>query len=268
MSRNKNNNQSTAPTDVQMPLIEHLVELRDRFVKALLAVILCMLVCFFFYKEIWSFLVGPLIKALEETESGQLAQLRVMEGIITQLKLAAIAGIVIASPVISYQSWQFIAPALYPKEKKFIIPLAISSTVLFFLGAAFGYLIIFDFVFPFLLEVTPENVNASISIDDALSTTTKLLLGFGFCFQLPVVSYFLARIGMIDHKDMLSFFRYAIVGIFVVSAFLTPPDPLSQILMAVPLTILYAVGIIIAWIFTTKGKDDEEDEESTDLVPT
>ena len=150
MSRKKNSNiEDPTSADAQMPLIEHLIELRDRFVRALIAVAVCMGVCFAFYKEIWEFLVGPLIQALEDIPNGELAQLRVMEGIITQLKLAAVAGITIASPIISYQSWKFIAPALYPKEKKFIIPLAISSTILFFLGAAFGYLIIFDFVFPF-----------------------------------------------------------------------------------------------------------------------
>ena len=128
---------------------------------------------------------------------------------------------------------------------------------MFLLGSAFGYFIIFDFIFPFLLEASPENVQATISIDDALSTTTKLLFGFGICFQLPVVAFFCGRAGMIDHKDLMSFFRYAVVGIFVVSALLTPPDPLSQCLMAVPLTALYGVSIVLVW-FTHKKEPIEE----------
>jgi sec-independent protein translocase protein TatC len=105
----------------------------------------------------------------------------------------------------------------------------------------------------------PENVTNHISIEDALSTTTKLLLGFGFCFQLPVVAFFLAKIGLIDYKDMLGFFRYALVGIFIISALLTPPDPVSQVLMALPLTLLYGVGVIVVYFFSTKNKDELDD---------
>ena len=238
--------------DSEMPLIEHLKELKTRVVRAGVITLIAMFICFFFYKELWEIIVGPIIEALKETDGGSLAQLKLLEGIINQLKVAGLAGLFFSSPVIFYQGWQFVAPALYKKEKKFLFPLAMTSTFLFLLGAAFGYFIIFDFIFPFLLKASPENVKATISIDDALTTTTKLLFGFGLCFQLPVVAFFCGRSGMIDHKDLMSFFRYAVVGIFVVSAFLTPPDPLSQCLMAIPLIGLYGISIIVVWLTHTK----------------
>jgi len=243
--------------DSEMPLIEHLKELKTRVVRAGIVTLIAMFISFLYYKELWVIIVGPIIEALEETNKGSLAQLRLLEGIINQLKVAAIAGLFFSCPVIFYQGWQFVAPALYKKEKKFLIPLAMASTLLFLLGSGFGYFIIFDFIFPFLLEASPDDVKATISIDDALSTTTKLLFGFGICFQLPVIAFFCGRSGMIDHKDLMSFFRYAVVGIFVVSALLTPPDPLSQCLMAVPLIVLYGISIIIVWL-THKKEPIEE----------
>jgi sec-independent protein translocase protein TatC len=248
------------PEDIEMPLIEHLKELQKRFIRALIAAVIGSAICFIFHDRIWEFLVAPLISALDDTEKGSLAVLGLLEGIITKLKVAGIAGILLASPIISYQIWAFVTPALYKKEKSFIVPLAFSSTALFFLGISFGYGVIFQYVFPFLLEQSPDNVVATLSIEDYLSTSLKLLFGFGCTFQLPVVCYFLARGGFIDHKDMIAFLRYAIVVIFVISAFLTPPDPLSQILMAIPLLVLYFVGIVIAWIFSTKGKESTSDE--------
>ena len=248
------------PNDIEMPLIEHLKELQKRFIRALIAAAVGAIICFIIHEEIWQFLVAPLIEALDKTQKGSLAVLGLLEGIITKLKVAGISGVLLASPIISYQIWAFVAPALYETERKFILPLALASTILFLLGVSFGYGVIFQHVFPFLLEQSPENVQATLSIEDYLNTALKLLLGFGCTFQLPVVAFFLARGGFVDHKDMLHFFRYAIVGIFVLSAFLTPPDPLSQILMAIPLTLLYGVGVVIAWIFTTKGKDDIVDE--------
>ena len=232
----------------EMPLIEHLKELKTRVVRGGLAILFGMFVCFFYYEELWFLLVGPIIDALESTGKGSLSQLKLLEGIINQLKVAALSGFFFTSPIVFYQGWQFITPALYKNEKKFLIPLAFASTFLFLLGTSFGYFIIFDFIFPFLLEASPDNVKASISIDDALNTTTKLLLGFGITFQLPVIAFFCGRAGMIDHKDMMGFFRYAVVVIFVISAFLTPPDPISQCLMAVPLTSLYGLSIILVWL--------------------
>jgi sec-independent protein translocase protein TatC len=240
-----------------MPLIDHLIELRKRFVISMAAAILGMIIAFFFHEEIWEKLAAPLTRALEQSGKGTMAVHTILEGIMNKIKVSALAGLLISSPVIITQIWLFVAPGLYAKEKRFIIPLSFASTFLFLVGIGFGYFVIFDFVFPFLLEQSDDNIQAVLSINDYLSTATKLLVGFGACFQLPVVAFFLARAGLIDHKDMIKFFRYAIVAIFIVAAFLTPPDPISQVLMAVPLVLLYAIGIVVAWLFSTKGKKEE-----------
>jgi sec-independent protein translocase protein TatC len=246
--------------DGNMTLIEHLVELRDRLVYSLIAIFFCFLVTFYYNEEIWNVLVAPVQEAIESSGKGSMAVHSLLEGILNKIKVGFLGAILCASPIVSYQSWKYIAPALYPSEKHVIIPMAIASTLLFFLGVFFGYFIIFDFVFVFLLEQSQENVTAVISINDILATTTKLLTGFGLTFQLPVIAFFLARVGLIDHIDMLHFFRYAIVAIFIVSAFLTPPDPLSQLLMSIPLCVLYIIGIGVAWMFTTKERLEEQDE--------
>lgn len=243
-----------------MTLIEHLVELRDRLVYSMIAVGFCFLVTFYYNDHIWNVLVAPVQEALEESGKGSMAVHSLLEGILNQIKVGFIGAILCASPVVSYQAWLYIAPALYPSEKNLILPMAIASTILFLLGVSFGYFVIFEFIFVFLLEQSQENVTAVISINDILSTTTKLLTGFGFTFQLPVIAFFLSRVGLIDHIDMLQFFRYAIVAIFVVSAFLTPPDPLSQLLMSIPLCVLYVVGIGVSWMFTTKERMEQENE--------
>ena len=247
------------PNDRDMPIVEHLVELRDRLIKVALAVLIAVAVCFAYVDPIWKFLVAPLDEALQTTGRGSLATHDIFEGIITQLKVSILAGILTASPVIFYQMWKFIFPALTEDEVKLVIPVSIASTLLFFGGVTFGYAIIFRYLFPFALEVTADNVEAVLSINSYLGTSTKLLLAFGTSFQLPVAVFILARLGMVDHKDLSQFFRYALVIILIVSALLTPPDPLSQMLMALPLLVLYVISIGIAFLFTTKSTSEELD---------
>ncbi len=247
----------------QMPLMEHLKEMRYRLIVSLVATAVGIAACFNYTNLIWDFLVSPMNDALVKTGRGNMVIIEPLEGFMTYMKVALVAGLGVASPVISYQIWQFIAPALYPKEKRLVIPLMFFSTLLFFAGATFCYFVIFQFAFPFFIEITAEDVQASLSIAAYLGLATRLLVAFGICFQLPVVVYFLARIGLIDHKDMVVFFRYAVVGIFIVAALLTPPDVLSQFLMAIPMVFLYIVGIGVAWMFTTKERDPEEDAEAS-----
>ena len=244
------------PKDKDIPLMEHLVELRDRFIRSSIAVLITTSVCFYFANDIWDFLVAPLNKALEESGKGTMAIHDVFEGFLTQLKIAFLAGVLTASPIISYQMWKFIYPALTKEEVRWILPLSFFSTILFLTGVSFGYFIIFQFIFPFFLEVTSDDIEAVLSINSYLTTATKLLLSFGISFQLPIVIYFLARTGLVDHKDLISFFRYAIVVIFILAAFLTPPDPLSQMLMAAPLLILYLIGIVISFFVSTKVREE------------
>jgi len=244
------------PETFRMPLMEHLKELRTRLIYSLAAGVIGCGACFYFAPQIWDFLVAPMQAALDETGKGSMAISEPIEGFITQLKVAGLAGVGIASPVIFYQIWRFIAPGLYPKEQRLIVPLAFFSTVLFLGGVTFGYFVIFRYAFPFFLEITPDNVEAVLSINSYLGLATKMLLAFGACFQLPVIAFALARAGLIDHRDMINGFRYAMVGIFVVAAIITPPDVISQGLMAGPLIILYFFGVIIAWLFSTKNREE------------
>jgi sec-independent protein translocase protein TatC len=248
--------------DFQMPLVGHLYELRTRLIRIFLIGLVGCCACFAFAQPIWDILVEPMNMALERTDRGTMAITEPLEGFITYLKVAGLAGLGLASPFIFHQIWGFVAPGLYPTEKKGIVPLALASSVLFLGGAAFGYFVIFDVAFPFFLDITAElddRVEAVLSINAYLGLATKLLVAFGLCFQLPVIIYFLARVGLVNHRDLFNSFRYAVVGMFVVSAMITPPDVLSQCLMAGPLILLYGVGIGIAYFFSTKEVEAEED---------
>ncbi len=246
------------PEEYRMPLMEHLRELRTRVVYALIAASIGCLISFFFVEDIWNFLVAPMQQALEASDTvGSMAVTEPLEGFLTQLKVAAAAGIGLACPVLFYQFWRFVAPGLYPNEQRIIAPVVVSSTLLFLGGVAFGYFVIFQFAFPFFLELTPDNTEAMLSINSYLGLATRLLLAFGACFQLPVVVFVLSRIGLIDHTDLIHVFRYAIVASFVISAVITPPDVLSQALMAGPLIILYTAGIGISWLFSTKEREED-----------
>lgn len=246
----------------QMPLLEHLRELRTRLVVCLVATALGIAACFNYVDLIWDFLVAPMNEALEVSGRGNMVIIEPLEGFLTYLKVALVAGLGVSSPVISYQVWRFVAPALYPKEKRLVVPLMFASTTLFFTGAAFCYAVIFQFAFPFFIEITAADVEANLSIAAYLGLATRLLVAFGVCFQLPVVVFFLARIGLIDARDMISFFRYGVVAIFVLAAMLTPPDVLSQLLMAAPMIGLYIIGIGVAWLFTTKEREEEDEDEA------
>lgn len=253
------NDDTGSPVDeYRMSILDHLRELRKRLVVSLWTSGICIAVAFFFAQDIFSFLVEPMNLALESRGEGTMAITDPLEGVMTYIKVAVLAGIFAASPVLFYQLWLFVGPGLYKSEKRVVLPLVASSTTLFLGGAAFGYFVIFRYGFEFFLSVVdPSDTAAVLSINSYLLTATKLLVAFGASFQLPVVVFFLSRMGLIDHKDMVGKFRYALVGIFVIAALITPPDPLTQSLMAAPLTLLYGLSVIISWIFTTKVREVE-----------
>jgi sec-independent protein translocase protein TatC len=240
------------PDDFRMPILEHLRELRDRLVRALVALVLGCVAGLAVSTRMFEFLARPMRDALEATGKGTLAVTAATEGFFVQLKVAVFTGFLLALPVIAYQAWQFIAPALYDQERKHVAPLVAASTTLFLLGAAFAYEVVFRFGFPVFLEMNPDGVQAMLSIESYLSFATTLLVAFGTSFQLPVVIYFLSRVGLVNHRDLVKGFRYAIVIIFVIAAILTPPDVLSQFMMAIPLLVLYAIGIAVSYVVSTK----------------
>jgi len=241
-----------------MPLMEHLRELRRRIVISACAIAVCVVGCFFVAQDIWGFLVKPMNDALRAQDAGSMAVLTPLEGIVTYMKVALVAGLFAAAPVIAWQVWAFVGPGLYTREKRVLVPLTISSTLLFVAGAAFGYFVIFKYAFAFFLSVTQGTAEAAISMESYLQTASRLLAAFGLSFELPIVVYFLARIGLIDARDMVRGFKYSIVGIFIVAAVITPPDVLSQILMAIPLTVLYGLSIIVAAVVSTKKRSPEQ----------
>jgi sec-independent protein translocase protein TatC len=247
-----------------MPLLEHLRELRTRLVVSLAALLVAVIGCFVFADPIFELLKMPMMAVLGEGAADTFVVLDPLETILTYLKVAVLAGLGLASPVIFHQGWLFVAPGLYDTERKVVIPLVIASTLLFLTGASFAYFVIFPYGFQFLMAMSPDDVEANISIAMYLATASRLLLAFGFCFQLPVVVFFLARIGLIDAHDMTSKFRYALVAIFVVAAMITPPDPMTQMLMAAPLTGLYGVSIIVARVFSTKNRQTDAEEEAAE----
>ncbi len=238
-----------------MPILDHLRELRSRVIVCLWCLVLTFFVSFFFANDIFAVISAPMNDALNETGRGTLAVTEAMEGFMVQMKVSALAAIFVSAPVLSYQTWRFVAPALYDQEKLWAVPLMLASTSLFVAGAAFAYFVVFRLGFPVFLEMNGEGITAVLSIQSYLSFATTLMVAFGAAFQLPVVIYFLARIGLIDHLDLIRGFRYSIVIIFVVAAILTPPDVVSQMLMAGPLVVLYGVGIVVARIATTKRRD-------------
>ena len=220
-------------TDARMPLTAHLEELRWRIVRALVAVGVGFSVCYAFSEHIFAFLLHPLA-ALRPSEALVIGT-GVTEAFFTKLKVSFIAGIFAASPVIFFQAWRFIAPGLY-------------ASAFFLTGAAFCYWFVFPVAYRFFLdEFTSIGVAPQIRISEYLAFASRMLLAFGATFELPVVTFFLARIGVVTHRHLIAWARYAIVVIFIVAAVLTPgPDVASQLLMAAPLLVLYGVSIVVA----------------------
>lgn len=240
----------------RMPLIEHLAELRRRIFIAMGAIAVGMAVSFGFFEPMYAWLTAPVLEAMAANgiEGAGLSIVHSpFEGVYTYLRVALVGGAVLASPVVAFQIWQFIAPGLYNTEKRLVLPLALTSSALFIAGALFCYYAIFPLAFPFFFSVIDAAPN--LSIGGYLSAVVRMMLGFGLCFQLPVGTFFLARTGLIDHRDMLSSFRYAVVAIFIVAALITPPEVLTQLMLALPLVVLYIIGIGVAWLFTTKTRD-------------
>ncbi len=238
--------------EYRMPLMEHLRELRKRLIVCLWTLLLTVVGSFFFANEIFTVLAAPMNAALVETGRGTMAVTQAMEGFMVQMKVAGLTSLFLSSPILFWQGWKFVGPGLYDQEKRLVFPLVASSTFLFLSGAVFCYFAVFTYGFPMFLDMNIEGVQAVLSIESYLGMVTTLLVAFGVSFQLPVVVYFLARLGLIDHIDMIKGFRYSVVAIFVVAAILTPPDVVSQMLMAAPLIGLYGVGIGVARLTSTK----------------
>lgn len=246
----------------------HLIELRKRLAIAVGSVIVMFFVAFYFHEPVLAWMVAPLNDAL--TEVGKVSSIAA-EGMVTTnqvggaffvaLKVAFFTGLLAALPIILAQIWLFVAPGLYENEKKMLIPFIVGGSVMFGIGVAFAYYIVTPFGFDFLIAFGSFKFTPLINIEDYVGFFAKIMFGFGIAFELPVFAYFLALLGLVDDRQMTEFFRYAIVIIFIVAALLTPPDVLTQLLMAGPLIILYGISILI--VKAVNPAEPLEDENET-----
>ena len=253
-------NASPASEGLQETFISHLVELRDRIIKAALAIIIIFMSLVYWAPEIFHLFAQPLLAALPS--GGKMIVTDITGSFFVPMKVTMLVAFVIALPVVMYQLWAFIAPGLYQHERKLVVPLVVSSYSLFIFGMAFAYFLVFPTVFNFMASYNaPLGAEMSTDIDKYLSFAMNTFLAFGITFEVPVVVVVLVRMGIVPLAKLKEIRPYVIVGAFVISAIVTPPDVLSQLLLAVPMTLLYELGLFIARFYTPKPADDEAPKE-------
>jgi sec-independent protein translocase protein TatC len=228
----------------QDTFISHLVELRDRLLRAILAVIVVFLCLFPWARDLYAMLAKPLIAALPA--GGQMIATDVVGVFLVPVKVAFLVAFVIALPYVLYQVWAFVAPGLYMHEKRLVGPLVVASSVLFIAGMSFAYFLVFPVVFKFMASVAPEGVAWMTDIDKYLSFALTTFVAFGVTFEVPVAVIVLVRAGVVSVEKLKEIRPYVIVGAFVIGAIFTPPDVISQVMLAVPLWFLYELGIVAA----------------------
>lgn len=251
--------------DGSMTLWEHLEELRSRIVRMALAFLVGAVACWFYKEKLLALLIKPLQEAWAHGHHPGKATLHF--GSPTALftgyvRLSALAGLIVALPIILYQVWAFIAPGLYSKEKKYAIPFVLSSVLLFLAGGYFGWAVAFPAAFDFLINIGGDNTEPTLMLGEYMEFITRMFIAFGATAELPILALFLSVAGLITHRHLIKFFRYFIVVAFILAAVLTPPDPLSQILMAVPLIGLYGVSILVSWLITRSRERRAAAEEA------
>ncbi|MGB5259659.1 MAG: twin-arginine translocase subunit TatC [Gammaproteobacteria bacterium] len=259
MSRTGKQKKTTdAVEDAEQPLISHLVELRDRLLRIVLAVAVVFVVLIPFSDVLFTQLSGPLLRHMPEG-AGMIA-IEVASPFLIPFKLTLFLAVFICIPVVLYQLWSFIAPGLYQHERRLVMPLLVSSTFLFYAGAAFAYFVVFPLVFAFFTSTAPEGVAVMTDISRYLDFVLTLFFAFGAAFEVPIVTVLLVWTGMTTREGLRSKRPYIIVGAFVIGMLLTPPDIISQTLLAVPMWILFELGLVFsAWF--EKQRDEDADEE-------
>ncbi len=274
-------NADTTPEAVEgskMPLLDHLIELRQRMLKSVVALFVAFIVCFFFAEYLYAYLTQPLADILaSRRDDPRMIFTALTEVFFTYVKVAFFAGAFISCPIFLTQFWLFVAPGLYKKERHALLPFLAATPVLFFIGGALVYYVIFPLAATFLIGFEVPRGEGVLAIEleakvgEYLSLIMKLIFAFGLCFQLPVLMTLLARVGLATSAGMAAKRKYAIVAVFVVAAVLTPPDPISQISLAVPIILLYEISIYMAKMVERKKAKDEaqtaEEVAGDDVTP-
>lgn len=246
----------------EQPFVQHLMELRDRLVKAALAVGIMAAVLFFFPGPgaLYDLLAAPLVAHLPK--GATLIATSVISPFMVPLKILLMSAFLLALPVVLWQIWGFVAPGLYMHEKKLVVPLVVSSTLLFFVGVAFCYFFVFGQVFSFIQSFAPKSITAAPDIEAYLSFVMTMFIAFGLAFEVPIVVVVLARMGLVSVAKLKEFRGYFIVLAFIIAAIVTPPDVVSQLALAVPMCLLYEVGIWAAQIFIKHTQAPEEADQA------
>ena len=243
----------------EQPFVTHLIELRDRLIRACLAVGICFGALMFWPGSggLYDFLAAPLVENLPK--GGTLIATSVISPFLVPLKITLMAAFMVALPVVLYQVWAFVAPGLYRHEKKLVLPLVVSSTLLFFAGVGFCYFFVFGKVFTFIQGFAPKSVSAMPDIEAYLSFVLTMFIAFGAAFEVPIAVVVLARLNIVTIEKLKAFRSYFVVLAFIIAAVLTPPDVVSQLALAIPMVILYEVGIIAAGFFIKHTQAPAED---------
>lgn len=244
---------------VEQPFVSHLIELRDRLLRIVLAILVLFLALFGFANDIYHYIATPLMALLPEGQS--MIATGVISPFLTPFKLTLVLSFYIAIPYILYQIWGFIAPGLYKHERRMVLPLAASSTILFYVGMAFAYYVVFPLIFAFLTTTAPEGVQVMPDMKDYLDFVLKLFFAFGVAFEVPIATILLCWMGTTTPESLREKRAYVIVGAFVIGMLLTPPDMISQTLLAIPMWLLFEAGILFAPFFMPKDRDDDNGDD-------
>jgi sec-independent protein translocase protein TatC len=257
----QNNQTAVPPDDTEQPLIYHLIELRDRLLRVVLVVAVVFLVLMPFSNTLFSVLSGPLMAHMPENSS--MIAIEVASPFLIPFKLTLVLALFIAMPFVLYQMWAFIAPGLYRHERRLVLPLLVSSTFLFYAGAAFAYFVVFPLVFAFFTSTAPEGVSVMTDISRYLDFVLTLFFAFGAAFEVPVITVLLVWTGMVSQEGLRQKRPYIIVAAFVIGMLLTPPDVISQTLLAVPVWLLFEAGVFFSGWFERQSERDTGKDQGT-----
>ena len=247
--------------DSQETFLSHLIELRERLVRSIVALALASIPALYFSSELYDLLAMPLMQSLPQ--GSRMIATGVITPFLIPMKIAFMAGFIIALPYLLYQAWAFVAPGLYAHEKRLVLPLVVSSTLLFVLGMAFCYFIVFGKVFAFITSFAPKSISVAPDIEAYFNFVLGMFIAFGLAFEVPVVVVVLVLAGLVSVEQLREWRGYVVVAIFVVAAVVTPPDVVSQIALAVPMCLLYEVGIICAQLISRRRKAEPGLGEAT-----